>query len=86
MTQIWSKIRYKDKILILNTPGSLYEGLNRHFENIILLAALAVAKFPKWSADIKVVLPISRNIFQCNFPNEVLGLLFWKILKVLAET
>ena len=38
-------------VLILNTPVSPKEGLNTHFEDIILLAALAVTKFPKRSAE-----------------------------------
>ena len=29
------------------TPGSPQEGLNTHFEDIRLLAALTVTKFPK---------------------------------------
>ena len=47
MAQLLSKIRSIDKILTLNAPGSPYKGLNTHFEDIILLAPLAVTKFSK---------------------------------------
>ena len=52
---IVSNIRSKYKILILNTPGSPQNGLNTHFEDIILLAALSVTKFPKCSGPCIVV-------------------------------
>ena len=37
--------------IIQNTPGSPWEGLSTHFEGFILLAALAVTKFPKCSGQ-----------------------------------
>ena len=47
-------------ILILNTPESAKEGLNTHFEDILLLAVLTVTEFPMCTGS------FAKNSFQID--------------------
>ena len=49
LVQIWPKIGFKYKIIILNTPKESIELVNTYFEDIWLLATLAVINFPMCS-------------------------------------
>jgi hypothetical protein len=47
LAQVCSKIRPKYNMYFDFEYSSIKEGLNTHFEDIILLAILTVTKFPK---------------------------------------